>query len=66
MNKIVSKTLIYFLITFVTSLITFNFYSIIFGIIVFCILTTLFIVNHLYALIKLENWLNKPTLSSVP
>lgn len=66
LNKIVFKTLIYFLITFVISLITFNFYSNIFGIIVFCILTTLFIFNHLNALIKLENWLNKPTLSSVP
>ena len=58
--------LFYFLITFIISLIIFQLYSIIYGFIAFCILTILFIFNHIRALIKLENWLNKPTLSSLP
>ncbi|MDA0670972.1 MAG: phosphate regulon sensor protein PhoR, partial [Proteobacteria bacterium] len=66
MNKIILMALFYFLITFIISLIIFQLYSIIYGFIAFCILTILFIFNHIRALIKLENWLNKPTLSSLP
>ncbi|MBL6727367.1 MAG: DUF3329 domain-containing protein [Methylophilaceae bacterium] len=60
--KIITRLFIFALCSFFVGL----FFSIIYGLLLFIFLLTLFVYNQTYYLISLDNWLNRPSQHTVP